>query len=69
MSFNFILKLNVRTLQEGSTLGVQGLTYEPGSRGIEVSRGNQMLENPRHHLSVGDPPLWPHLVPVCVLES
>lgn len=69
MSLNFILKLNFRTLQEVSTLGTQGLTYKPGSRGMEISRGNQMLENPRHHLPVGDPPLWPHLVPVCVFES
>lgn len=28
MLLNFILKLNVGTLQEGSTLGVQGLSYE-----------------------------------------
>lgn len=69
MSLNSVLKLNVRTPQEISTLGVQRSTYEPGSRGMGVSRSNQMLENPRHHLSVGDPPLWPHLVPVHVLES
>lgn len=53
MSPNFVLKLNVRTLQEVSTLGVQGLTYELGSRGIEDSRGNQMSENRGHHLPVG----------------